>query len=246
MGTTDPVKGIHLVKVPSATPEWTALPVSVMTAVGGLEIVGKIKPEQTVLVTGAAGGTGHIAVQWAKYRGCKVAGTCGSEDKKKMLLSLGCDVVVNYRTSKDLAGELKQAFPQGFDCVYDGVGGKVGNMAKSLLAPQGIVVGIGSVSEDYSGKGKKDSFQPVTLGEGQKYTFFFMPSGKKLAVWPSLISQALVAITAGKIKIVMDSECKSYVGMEGVYQAQNRMREGINIGKIYASFPSQQTTEQKE
>ena len=37
-----------------------------MTAVGALELVGHIKQGQTVLVTAAAGGTGHVALQWAK------------------------------------------------------------------------------------------------------------------------------------------------------------------------------------
>lgn len=64
-------------KIPAATAEWTAVPVSALTATGGLETAGSIQPGQTVLVTGAAGGTGHIAVQWAKLKGCRVAGTCG-------------------------------------------------------------------------------------------------------------------------------------------------------------------------
>ena len=49
-------------------------------------------------MSGPPGGTGHIALQWAKKYGCCVAGTCGSEEKGKMLKDLGCDVVVNYRT----------------------------------------------------------------------------------------------------------------------------------------------------
>ena len=56
-----------------------------MTAVGALELVGHIAQGQTVLVTAAAGGTGHIALQWAKKYGVRVAGTCGSEEKEQML-----------------------------------------------------------------------------------------------------------------------------------------------------------------
>ena len=47
------------------------------------EIAARPAPKKRVLVTGAAGGTGHIAVQWAKaLYGCRVAGTCGSAEKK--------------------------------------------------------------------------------------------------------------------------------------------------------------------
>merc|ERR1739845_138500 len=49
------------VQVPSPNPEWTAVPVSALTATSGLEIAGSIKPGSNILVTGAAGGTGHIA-----------------------------------------------------------------------------------------------------------------------------------------------------------------------------------------
>ena len=40
---------------------------------------------------------GHIAVQWAKLKGCRVAGTCGDASKAAMLKELGCDVVVRRR-----------------------------------------------------------------------------------------------------------------------------------------------------
>ena len=49
-----------------------------------------------------------------------------------MLKELGCDVVVNYR-SEDVEAVLKKEFPEGFDLVYEGVGGRMGNIAKRLL-----------------------------------------------------------------------------------------------------------------
>merc|ERR1740139_1593618 len=99
-------------KVPDIRPEWTAFPVSAMTAVGGLvlSMAGNIASGQTVMVTGAAGGKGHIAVQWAKRCGCRVAGTCSSEEKATLLKSLGCDVVVNYR-EQNVEEVLRQEFP---------------------------------------------------------------------------------------------------------------------------------------
>ena len=48
-------EGWGVFKVPDAKPEWTAIPVSAMTAVGALELDGHIKQGQTVLVTAAAG-----------------------------------------------------------------------------------------------------------------------------------------------------------------------------------------------
>ena len=57
---------------------------------------GAISAGKVVLVTAAAGGTGHFAVQIAKLKGCHVIATCGSTDKAKRLQSLGADRIINY------------------------------------------------------------------------------------------------------------------------------------------------------
>ena len=49
-------------KIPAPTPEWTAVPVSALTATGGLEQACSIKRGQNVLVTAASGGTGHVSI----------------------------------------------------------------------------------------------------------------------------------------------------------------------------------------
>mmetsp|Transcript_37115 Transcript_37115/g.41480 ORF Transcript_37115/g.41480 Transcript_37115/m.41480 type:complete len:374 (-) Transcript_37115:123-1244(-) len=236
-----------LYKVPTAIPDWTAFPVSALTAMGGLEIVGKIRSLQnpSVLVTGAAGGTGHMAVQFAKVHGAKVAGTCGSTAKESMLRSIGCDVVLNYRTSPDVEDELQKAFPDGFDIVYDGVGGRIGDVGRRLLAAKGTFVGIGTVSEDYSGKNGADAdnqttASKATLKPGQREEFFFMPAGPKMvgqAGWDDMVKRTKEALAEGTVKVVLDAESSSYQGIEGIYEAQERMRSGQNVGKIYVSFP---------
>jgi len=240
-----------LLKVPTATPEWTALPVSALTAAGGLEIMGKIQNftaanPASVLVTGAAGGTGHIAVQWAKAMyGARVAGTCGSAAKADMLISLGADVVVNYRTSPNVEEELGKAFPGGFDIVYDGVGGRIGDVGRRLLSPTGVFIGIGSVSEDYSNSKGPDSenkleTKKIGVKEGQTEKFFFMPAAAKMfgrAKWDDVIARTVDSIATGKVRVVLDKESEKYSGIEGVYLAQQHVRTGHNIGKIYASFP---------
>jgi len=241
-----------LLKVPTATPEWTALPVSALTAAGGLEIVGKIQNftaanPASVLVTGAAGGTGHIAVQWAKAMyGARVAGTCGTAAKADMLTSLGVDVVVNYRTSPSVEEELRKAFPGGFDIVYDGVGGRIGDIGRRLLSPTGVFVGIGTVSQDYSGtkgpdsKNNLETKEHATLKDGQTEQFFFLPAAVHMvgrAKWDDVISRTVAALVTGKVRVVLDEESKQYSGIEGIYLAQQRIRTGNNIGKIYSSFP---------
>jgi NADPH:quinone reductase-like Zn-dependent oxidoreductase len=232
-------------KVPEPTPEWTAVPISALTATGGLEIAGSIKQGQSVLITGAAGGTGHIAVQWAKkVYGCRVAGTCGTQAKADMLRELGCDVVANYRDA-DVEAVLTNEFPGGFDLVYDGVGGRMGTMARKLLAPNGFLVSIGMVATDYTGttSGDSDGQAPLALKDGQGEVFYFVgdlkSAGKTQKEWDDLVRRTIKEVAAGTIRIVMDEECKNFVGLEGVYSAQARMREGKNIGKIFATIDAE-------
>lgn len=57
----------------------------------------RVQPGESVLVTAAAGGTGHMAVQLAKLLGAHVIATCGTDAKAAVLGQLGADCVVQYR-----------------------------------------------------------------------------------------------------------------------------------------------------
>lgn len=71
---------------------------------------GLIKPGEKVLITAAAGGTGHIAVQWAKSKGCHVIGLTSSPEKAAFLKSIGADDIINYKT-EDLDQVLTNKYP---------------------------------------------------------------------------------------------------------------------------------------
>ncbi|GFS39955.1 prostaglandin reductase 3 [Trichonephila inaurata madagascariensis] len=75
--------------IPEPKPEYLVLLVSGASASIGLDKCARITAEDKVLITAAAGGAGHIAVQWAKAAGCYVIGTCSSEEKEKVLKNLG-------------------------------------------------------------------------------------------------------------------------------------------------------------
>jgi NADPH-dependent curcumin reductase CurA len=84
--------------VTQASPEAAALVLSGVTAAASLYGTAAIKPGQTVVVTAAAGGTGHFAVQLAKLAGCRVVAVCGGQVKGDRLLHLSAapDYVVDY------------------------------------------------------------------------------------------------------------------------------------------------------
>lgn len=96
-----------------------------LAAYFGLMKIGIIKKGETVLVSGAAGGVGSIAVQIAKIKGCRVIGIAGSAEKITYLTEdLQIDAAINYKETDDLAKEIAKACPEGIDVFFDNVGGE--------------------------------------------------------------------------------------------------------------------------
>jgi len=96
-----------------------------LTAYFGMLDVGRPRPGETVLVSGAAGAVGSIAGQIAKIAGCRVIGTTGGTDKCKWIVDeLGFDAAIDYKAD-NLDKALKAACPNGLDVYFDTTGGEV-------------------------------------------------------------------------------------------------------------------------
>ncbi|GBO00421.1 Prostaglandin reductase 3 [Araneus ventricosus] len=131
--------------IPEATPSYLGLIVSGLTATIGLDKVARIMAGETVLITAAAGGTGHIAVQWAKAADCHVIGTCSTEEKEKLLKDLGCDRVINYK-KENIAEVLAKEYPKGVNVVWETIGGQVFDDCLKNLSIRGRLVVVGGIT----------------------------------------------------------------------------------------------------
>jgi NADPH:quinone reductase-like Zn-dependent oxidoreductase len=114
-----------------------ALPITGVTAWRAVVELGRLEkapPEKRrVLVLGASGGVGQLAVQIAKDKGGFVVGVCSGRNAE-LVRAVGADVVLDY-TQGDL---LAQARPHGtFQVVIDCAGGYSGAGCRKLLAPGG-------------------------------------------------------------------------------------------------------------
>ncbi len=97
-----------------------------LTAYFGLLDIGKPKPGETVVISGAAGAVGTVVGQIAKLKGCRVIGIAGSDEKAKLLKEkFGYDEVVNYKTVKNIKNEISHLCPNGVDIYFDNVGGEI-------------------------------------------------------------------------------------------------------------------------
>lgn len=105
-----------------------------------------------MFITAAAGGTGQIAVQWAKQHGCHVIAMASTPEKVKYLKQLGADFVINYK-EQDLDQVLTENYPEGVDVIWETIGGKVYQTLFNHLAPRGRLVIIGSITQYKNGSG---------------------------------------------------------------------------------------------
>lgn len=121
-----------------------------LTALLGLQEKGHIAPGggQTLVVSGAAGATGSLAVQIGRLLGAsRVVGICGSEAKCAYLKDdLKADAVVNYKET-EWVGALKDECPKGVDVYFDNVGGIVSEAIIKLMNKNSHVVLCGQISQ---------------------------------------------------------------------------------------------------
>jgi len=90
-----PEEKLVLKPVSSSFQEAAAIPIAGVTALQGLRDHGRIQPGQKVLVDGASGGVGTLAIQIAKSFGAEAAAVC-STDKMDTARSIGADHVIDY------------------------------------------------------------------------------------------------------------------------------------------------------
>jgi NADPH-dependent curcumin reductase CurA len=140
----------HLTKLPRIEPMTHLLSVygiAGLTAYFGLLHVGHPKPDETVVVSAAAGSVGSIVGQIAKIKGCHVVGIAGGADKCQWLTSeLGFDAAVDYKDGAVFKA-LKAAAPRGIDVYFDNVGGDILEACLAQMNLRGRIACCGAISQ---------------------------------------------------------------------------------------------------
>lgn len=119
--------------------EAAALPLSVITAWEALVDRAAVRRGQSLLVLGAAGGVGHVAVQLGRALGAEVYGTA-RDDQAALLRRLGASPIRRDAPAEEILAWTPDG--QGFDVVLDTVGGPVLDTAFGLVRRFGRVVSI--------------------------------------------------------------------------------------------------------
>lgn len=206
-----------------------------MTAWGGLEHIGKPKPGETVVVSGAAGATGSVVGQIAKQRGARVVGIAGSDDKCEWLVKeLGFDAALNYK-SESFKKDFEAATPDFIDVFWDNVGGEILEIALGRAKQHARFVMCGAIS-GYNTEGKetqgiRNLFHIIAQRIRMEgfivfdYVSDFPRAKKEIAEW----------LSQGKLK---RKETIVTGGLEKAEFAIRDLFEGKNTGKLLVEVKS--------
>mmetsp|Transcript_1839 Transcript_1839/g.5813 ORF Transcript_1839/g.5813 Transcript_1839/m.5813 type:complete len:374 (+) Transcript_1839:136-1257(+) len=234
-------KARMLWRVPEPTAEMAALRISGLTACAMMEVTGQVKAGETVLVTAAAGGAGHFAVQFAKLAGCTVIGTCSSEEKARALCALGCDHIINYKT-RDVGEALARLAPGGVDVVFEGVGGRMLQTALAHLKEDGRLLQVGYISEyphnpDRAAETAAHDLETSSLFwkaetiQRGKQTIYGNAWPKDFAAVAGCKQRVLDLHASGQLVALVD-EKRTFAGLESVADAIEYMLSGEAVGKV--------------
>jgi len=197
------------------------------TAYFGLLDIGRPKPGETLVVSGAAGAVGSLVGQIGKIVGCRVVGIAGSDEKCRWLTEeLGFDAALNYKTGP-LRSRLRRECPAGIDVHFENVGGEVLDAALAFINTRARIVLCGMIAQyndvvpppgpRFLGnvlvrRARLEGF--IVMDYRERYDEAFTPLKKWMA--------------EGRLKYRADV----VEGLEQAPVAVNRLFSGANMGKL--------------
>jgi NADPH2:quinone reductase len=160
------------------TEEAGAMPVCAITALQGLDDTLGLKSGESVMIFGASGGVGHLAVQLAKIMGARVFAVASGSDGVKLARKLGADTVVDGHKDGVAAAARKFA-PDGFDAALFAAGGRTAEKALESLRKDGrIAYPNGVEPEPKAHKGQSiESYDGVSEPQAYKKLNRLIESG---------------------------------------------------------------------
>jgi NADPH:quinone reductase-like Zn-dependent oxidoreductase len=187
-----------------------ALPVNGLTAYQAIYDLLKIEPGETLLITGASGGTGTFAVQLAARIGAHVIVTASSKNHP-YLQQLGASELIDYAHA-DVVSTIRTSHPEGIDAVLDCVGGETAASSLQAVRDGGRLVSI------------VDLEQVLPTRHIDTRLHYFRPDGKQLAELTKFVDN-------GQLTVHLDQ----VFPLEEARQAHERLEMRHHQGKIVLS-----------
>jgi NADPH-dependent curcumin reductase CurA len=219
----------HFVRVPEVGRDWLALASTGVSATMALEGIGAVRDGETVAISAAAGGLGHLLVQLAVLRGCHVVAVCGGRAKSELVRSLGAHRVIDHR-SESVADVLAGEYPDRIDVAIDTVGGAIFDAFLDNIAPHGRLV-VGGAAQDLDGRPE------IITGPRIVHKLYYkcasvrgFMNGLLSERWDDARRRMFALYERGKLRIVFDEP--QFIGLDGVFRAVERLLSGQSMGKV--------------
>jgi NADPH2:quinone reductase len=205
-----------------------ALPLVSITAWEALFIKNKLSDKNTILIHGGVGGVGHIAVQLAKYSGAKVFTTVTKNEDFELAKKLGADEVINAKEEDVEKYLARLTNNNGFDIIFDTVGGP--NLDKSLLA-----AAINGCVVTTAARSTHDLTPMHNKSLSLSAVFMLLPIlnnyGRELH--GQILTKIAEVIDQGKLKPLIDS---TKFTLETISDAHALLESGKARGKVVVSI----------
>jgi len=166
-----------------------AAPMTALTAWQQIYELDLIKKGQTVMITGAAGGVGHFAVQLAKLKGARVIAVASGRHQE-FLRSIGADEIIDYTKNDPLKWEHE------VDAVFDTVGGAELNGFIPLIKHGGVMIPVNFAPLDMAKIAERD----ITVMGKQAYS-----SGKNLRALNEYFDAATLRVAIDSVYPLADA-----------------------------------------
>jgi NADPH-dependent curcumin reductase CurA len=219
---------------PAVAPVTTGLGVLGMpgfTAYGGLRVIGKPAPGETVVVAAASGPVGSLVGQLAKIAGARAVGIAGGPEKCAYVKDeLGFDTAVDHKAA-DFTAKLAAACPDGIDVYFENVGGAVWQAVLPLLNKFARVPVSGLVAHYNDGGQGGTDLLPATMRAILTKSLTvrgFINYEFAAEHYPAFLREVGAGIADGRIRYREDF----VEGLERAPEAFIGMLEGRNFGKL--------------
>lgn len=205
-----------------------------MTAYYGLTEIVKATKDDAIVVSGAAGATGSMAVQIAKNLiGCKkVIGIAGNDEKCRWVESIGADVCINYK-KPSFEDDLIAATDGYVELYYDNVGGEILDLMLSRMKRFGRIAACGAIA-NYNREGEPYGLKRwfEVISNRIEIKGFIVTDAVQAGKAMSMIGALIGAFKEGKIQITKDSETIVDTKFEDVPKTWSMLFSGGNTGKL--------------
>jgi NADPH2:quinone reductase len=190
-----------------------AIPITGLTALQGIDDALKLKKGETIIIHGASGGVGTLAVQFARLRGARVFATASGLEGVEVVREMGAHVTVDGKRV-DIDDQARRFAPDGADAILALAGGDALEKCMNVLRPGGRLA-------------HPNGIEPAPKKRrGMELIRYDGISGVRE------FERLNAAVQAAKLKVAI-AECYS---LAHAYKAHERLAEGHVVGKIILSI----------